>query len=784
MKKLICLLTVLVLLCAMLPAAYAVEHSGSCGAKVNWKLNTENGELTLSGSGDMKNYAKEEDVPWYEYRDSILTVDVGSNITSIGNYAFCHCENMTSADLPSSLKVIGYQSFEFCYSLETIKIGKNVNDIDYLAFESCYSLDGIWVDSGNSKYSSDSDGVLFSKNKGTLIAAPGSLSGDYELPSGVANIEDWAFSCCKNLKSITINKNMTALGIYVFNHCSGLEAIHVESGNSKYSSDSVGILFNADKTKLLRAPAALSGAYEIPDSVTAIDDYGFYECDQVTNITIPDSVKTIGENCFFNCKSLVEIYVPDSVTSVGKNAFYLCDQLIFAQLGEGVESIGENCFYACSALTIVSVLNEECKIADTEYTLGDSSFTTVCGKKDSTAQEYAEKYNYKYLASDGGGNFFSGSCGSGVTWTLNNDTGEMTVSGAGTMDSYDSAEDTPWYESREKIETVVMDAGVRNIGDRAFADCTALTSVSCGQDVAAVGVESFAGCTALTGITFSGAPETFSNGCFAGCTALEQFELPDSVSELGAGAFRGCDALTKIILNEKISDLRESAFEGCTALEVIVLPNTLRTLGDRCFAGCTALNTVTLSNALRTLGKECFSGCTALTELELPESVMLVYENAMSGCTALKRVTVYNPGCTVQPGDETMGNIDTVIISAEFDSDVEKYAMKYNYKFEGLYAPAEVETEPVETEPVPEETHAEVPAEIESAPATEAPEPETETEEPETDAPAQPAPGEEEEEDIDWLPIILVGGAVFLLVIALIIIIVLISGKKKGKYGR
>ena len=93
----------------------------------------------------------------------------------------------------------------------------------------------------------------------------------------------------------------------MFNGCTSLKSINVDSHNPNYSSDSMGVLYTKGKGELLRAPCGLSGVYVIPDGTTTIDREAFYGCSGLTSIMIPGSVPSIDDNAFRDCTSLTTV---------------------------------------------------------------------------------------------------------------------------------------------------------------------------------------------------------------------------------------------------------------------------------------------------------------------------------------------------------------------------------------------------------------------------------------------------------------------------------------------
>ena len=357
---------------------------------------------------------------------SLKSVSIGDGVTNIGDSAFDGCENLTSVTIGNSVTNIGDDAFYGCSSLTSITIPNSVTNIGNSAFNVCYDLTSITVDSGNKNYSSQ-DGVLFNKNKTTLIQYPaGNTRTSYTIPSSVTNIGDsafyecdrlksvtignsvtdigefafefcnsltsitipnsvtsigdWAFHDCINLTIVTIPNSVTSIGDLAFDGCNSLISITVDSSNKNYSSQD-GVLFNKNKTILIQYPAGNTRtSYTIPNSVTSIGAVAFYECRNLTSVTIPNSVTSIGNRAFGFCESLISITIPVSVTSIGIHAFECCKNL-----------------------TSIVIMNPNCEIQDiaagADYTIPSSA--TIYGYKNSTADIYARTYNHKFIALNG-----------------------------------------------------------------------------------------------------------------------------------------------------------------------------------------------------------------------------------------------------------------------------------------------------------------------------------------------------------------------------------------------
>ena len=233
---------------ATMPINVSAETSGKCGDNLTWTLDDE-GALTISGTGNMRNWSYPEDASWYSDRENIKTVIIQNGVTSIGSYAFYNCSNLTSITILDSVTSIGWHAFYNCSNLISINIPDSVMSIGSYAFYLCSGLTSINVNENNKNYRSD-EGILFNKNMTTLIQYPSAkANSEYVIPNSVTSISDSAFRGCTDLTSVTI-----------------------------------------------------------PNSVTSISDSAFIGCSGLTNITIPNSITKVHGWAFYNCKNLSDVW--------------------------------------------------------------------------------------------------------------------------------------------------------------------------------------------------------------------------------------------------------------------------------------------------------------------------------------------------------------------------------------------------------------------------------------------------------------------------------------------
>ena len=335
----------------------------------------------------------------FRFCRNLTSITIPDSVTYIGYFAFELCENLTSITIPNSVTNIGRYAFGYCKSLKNITIPGSVTTIDSWAFIGCTSLTEIKVATKNANYVSV-NGVLYNKNKTTIKCYPaGKKDKTYNIIDGVTFIDCGAFAYCTSLTSVTIPNSVTdiggdaffgctsltditiphsvtSIGSASFGRCESLTKINVASENPNYVSVS-GVLYNKDKTLIICYPAGKKDkTYNIIDGVTSIDEGTFGGCESLTNITIPDSVTSIGHSAFNGCTNLTYMIIPDSVTSIGYWVFMGCTNLKRITIPGSLSSIGRMDFYYCTSLTSITIPNGVTSIGESAFG-GCTSLTSI-----------------------------------------------------------------------------------------------------------------------------------------------------------------------------------------------------------------------------------------------------------------------------------------------------------------------------------------------------------------------------------------------------------------------
>lgn len=258
---------------AVFQAVYSIADydSGYCGAEdsgknLQWNLDVVNGILTISGTGDMRDYFISSLAPWHGYRNYIKTIIIEDGVTSIGDFAFYECRKVVTFTITDDITRIGKYAFNGCDLIVSMYIPSSVNTIDAKAFHSCNGLVEFIVN-GDNQYFTSVDGVLFDKNVEELIKFPLAKEvTEYFAPDSIKSIGADSFNGCMYLTKIS---------------------------------------FYADTIK----------------------ENAFYGCENLENVTIGGRVRNIEPYAFYNCKNLKELSIYSINLTIGDWAFYKCNNL-------------------------------------------------------------------------------------------------------------------------------------------------------------------------------------------------------------------------------------------------------------------------------------------------------------------------------------------------------------------------------------------------------------------------------------------------------------------------
>lgn len=239
---------------------------------------------------------------------------------------------------------------------------------------------------------------------------------------------------------------------------------------------------------------------------------------------------------------------------------------------------------------------------------------------------------------------------------------------------------------------------VTSIGNSAFADCYALTSVTIPNSVTSIGDKAFYRC-GLTSVTIPYSVTSIGEWAFWKCSSLTSVNIPNSVTSIGEKAFSGCSSLTSVNIPHSVTSIGDGAFSDCLNLGTIDVnhDNTafcskngiLYNKGMTELLCCPGkMTSVTIPTSVTSIGNYAFDGCSALTSVIIPNSVTSIGEKAFYECSTLTSVTIPNSVTSIGNGAfQECDRLDTI-----YSLIVEPFTcgpgFSYdNYKFTTLYVP-------------------------------------------------------------------------------------------------
>ena len=640
------------------------------GTNIKWSLSSTDDNQTytliIKGSGDMPDYEKASEAPWYGKRAKITTLIISEGITKIGGKAF-NGTAITSLDIPASCNTIGYAAFVGNTNLTELYIPETVTTIGGTAFNTCRNLTLVHYDGRCTPNNKLALGVGAATGK--IIEKSGTGTSYAKVPEGweyythgekcqggawvaenadqtklffyakdagatvdyasaVVLSEDdqdasnhpWRLNCYK-YTSLEIDKNIAAIGVdelrgYVNNTVSrmgytNMQTITVDSNNPNFIVGENGALYNKAMTTVYLYPAK----------------------NAATNTEIPATVTTIRPGAFYGAKNLQKISFLGTISQFGT--------------------------YALAQASSLNYLYFATKTAPT--TTATTSFTGVASKGVVAAD--ADTDAFRTFTKKLGTNWtFDGETYGPVKTYISDGTLYVVGKGAYTSDLYSNIYNPDTYA----ITKIVVKEGITNIGISAFSGCSKVTEVTL-KNSGSIRYSAFKDCKSLTRVNIgTGVTELEYNSNygypFEGCSNLSiiniedfakfnaikklyyltdswygtceekillingvansytgELVIPEGITSINRDAIKYFKNVTKIKIPSTVTYIQENNFSYSYLTEITV-PATVGNVGEHAFSGCTALKTVTLNNN-GSIGIEAFSSCSALTRVNIGSGV-------------------------------------------------------------------------------------------------------------------------------------------------------------------
>ena len=588
---------------------------------------------------------------------------------AIDSYAFYGCRRLTSLTLPAGITGIGYQAFWYCSGLTSLTLPAGIGWIGDNAFNGCSGLKEVRF--------------CINDNLDTYLTKGHPFIG--------VNCDIKYYINDKEITSIEIPSNVTTLGNYVFQGCSGLTSLTLPDGITSIGSNA------------FRGCSGLT-SLTLPDGITSIGHDAFYGCSGLTSLTLPDGITSIGSNAFQGCSGLTSLILPAGITEIGGSAFQGCSGLTSLILPAGITEIGGSAFKGCSGLTSIYVSAEKVP------KIGSNVFVGVGAKK---CTLYVPMGTYSdYLLSDFG-NYFEniveleatciqlekagtlpdriasskkyhianlkiiGEINGTDLWMIREMAGRdargyptdgklsvLDLSEAKIVEGggyYYDGNYNDYYTSNDVIGSYAfqgcsgltslnLPAGITSIGSYAFQGCSGLTSLTLPDGITWIGDDAFRDCSGLTSLNLPDGITRIGDDAFRDCSGLTSLNLPAGITEIGSYAFKGCSGLTSLILPAGITKIGSYAFQGCSGLTSLNLPDGITWIGDDAFRDCSGLTSLNLPDGITSIGSYAFYHCSGLTSLNLPAGITKIGFGAFEGCSGLTSLNL--PAGITRIGDD------------------------------------------------------------------------------------------------------------------------------------
>lgn len=541
-------------------------------------------------------------------------------VNQIGAWAFQGKTALTSVTTGNCVSNIGSEAFKGLKDI-TVKMGEKVKYIHSWAFDDCVNL--------KLEFHSQSVPWIYRVDGLTEVV----------LGDEVQNVVERAFENCKGLTIITFGKGLASISSSAFSGCKALQKIIVKDiaawCNAEHNNTWSNVVLYSDENSVFEniiipdgVKSIAKNAFKnikgiknvvIPNTVISIGTYAFCGNSDLISITLPNSIVSIGNDAFKDCSNLISVTIPNSVTSIGERAFFNTN-LKSITIGSGVQNLGETVFY-----NYRQGGNRPLKVIWLTNTPPDGYNSDAKGIMNYAANDaYGTSYNtkvYPFLSS-----IFEVD---GIKYVPVNPS-ERTC----------DAIDCVYNESAEtiSIEKIVsfkgIDMIVKNINQYLCDGNPFIKDVNLSFDTD-INDYTFQGCTNIINATIK-STGNIGKYAFANCSALKTVSLGQKITSIKQHAFDGCKELQNIVIPDAVISVGDYSFQNCDNMTSAKIGKGMTAINEYTFSGCSSLIDIQIGSNITTIGSSAFSNCSSLLKIHIPQSVIEIKSYAFMGCEKLK----------------------------------------------------------------------------------------------------------------------------------------------------
>lgn len=635
----------------------------------------------------------------FEGNEKIGRVIMSDTVREIHENAFRNCICLQTVAMSENLRSIRRSAFENCKKLIRFNIPAALDEVGFAAFRGCISLE-------LTEFETATPPALRIKERiyeKTDISAYSHCNDDrvteliFDTPSVIGK---YAFSGCRNLKTVIINNPDCIIERNAFEKCSSLREIKVLAG--KIEKGAFSFCRALEK-------AEISGVFVLPDEM-------FAGCSSLKEIKLSCEVKEIGRRCFDECTALADIDF-SQIKVIGERAFERCDSLTEISLKKAFLSF--HAFADCSALKRI-VLDSDtafqsgaffgCTFAKQIVLDGEEYIFSCFSQSKNTADnplplkvqevigsiyscfEVSEKNGIiKYkgdaarvripddIVSAGDEAFRDRMRVTDIIFPEGfKYSGKLTFWGTGWLEKRRRELGTGFnvvngllIDGAKCGETAVIPDNIERICSWAFAGNIYLKELVLKNSRIAIDTFAFRNCINLKKILYSDGKEYTLTSCtditkkdypelvrriFSECINcfkirengileestgnIKDLVFPEGIIEMADEVYMECNLLESIVLSSETAVIGKSAFKNSKWLKTVKNAAAVRSIGVQAFSGCKSLESIDISDELESLGKRAFEHCCGLKEIHISKKLTVIPEMAFFRCKSLRKIFI------------------------------------------------------------------------------------------------------------------------------------------------
>lgn len=553
-------------------------------------------EIVIPGSVviDDKTYiVKEIGARVFSNLDNLKSVVIEDGVEVIDNQAFWDCDNINNLVLPSTLKSIGSDAFTWI-KVKNLEFPEGMLSIGSGAFRNCNNLQKVVLPS---TLTSLGDGLFRACN--SLSSVVSRITTPFDInPGTFAVSENWIDSIQKteydkctailyvpvgSLAQYQAIEGWTMFADIVEGELKEetVNGLRYSYSESKYTASVIagdyadmgnltipgsvtinGISYQVKSISASAFERADIDTLIIEDGVETVGKYAFRYNNNMRSVKLPSTLKSIDIEGFWNC-GMTELDIPEGVETIGNRAFQGCYKLRKLTLPSTITSIGHWAFIDLNNLNIiVSRMTDPVNIEE-----GDIA---SYGEWNNDEEKYYYTYcNATLYVPNGTTAKYQAIPGWSVyTDIVEGEPAETTIDGL------------KYFYISEKTDAKLISGNYSEMESVTIPGTIVINGVT--YTVKEIGAYAFEGCKNLKSLVVQDGVEIIAERAFSNCSILTSIQLPTSLRSIGQWAFYNCYNSPELVLPEGLEVIEDNAFYW-TNSRSIVLPSTLKSIGQKAF---------------------------------------------------------------------------------------------------------------------------------------------------------------------------------------------------------